>query len=80
MSLSEKKTHLNLNFRRIYAETIYCEFKAAEDTFNSARNVIKQLEERNSLPNLAGLYANFSTLYFHRSEYDEVRLDTLTVF
>ncbi|RZC41387.1 amyloid protein-binding protein 2 [Asbolus verrucosus] len=57
--------------KRIFAETIYCEFKAAENTFNSAKKVIKQLEELNAVPNLAGLYANFSTLYFHRSEYDE---------
>jgi hypothetical protein len=68
------KKCLECYHKRIYAETIYCEFKAAENTFNSAQKVIKQLNKLDALPNLAGLYANFSTLYFHRSEYDEVKV------
>ncbi|KAJ8935248.1 hypothetical protein NQ314_012923 [Rhamnusium bicolor] len=63
---------LDCYHKRIYAEAIYCEFKAAEATFISAQSTIKELEKLNSVPNLAGLYTNFSLLYFIRSEYDEV--------
>lgn len=59
-------------FRRIYAEAIYCDFENATETFESAEEVVRELEALGALPNLAGLYSNFSFLYFVRSEYDEV--------
>lgn len=59
-------------FRRIHAEAIFCLFKEAESTFHLAQSVINELSQMNALPNVAGLYANFSTLYYIRSEYDEV--------
>ncbi|VEN53775.1 unnamed protein product [Callosobruchus maculatus] len=62
---------LDCYHKRIYAETTYCEFKEAEKTYNSTLEVIKELEALDALPNLAGLYANFSYLHFIRSEYEE---------
>lgn len=52
---------------------MYCLFKEAETTFELAQAVVEELEKLHSVPNLAGLYANFSTLYYMKSEYDEVR-------
>lgn len=61
-----------LNCRRLHAEAVYCMFKAAEDTYENAHNTIEELKKLNFVPNLSGLYANISALYFIRSEYDEV--------
>ncbi|XP_072396043.1 amyloid protein-binding protein 2 [Diabrotica undecimpunctata] len=65
------KLMLDCYHKKIYAEAIYCEFEKAAETFAAANKVIAQLEEKNAVPNLAGLYANFSFLFFGRSEYDE---------
>ncbi|KAG5877040.1 hypothetical protein JTB14_006520 [Gonioctena quinquepunctata] len=62
---------LDCYHKRIYAESVYCDFDEAAQTFKSAQEVIRQLELLNAVPNLAGLYSNFSFLYFIRSEYDE---------
>lgn len=61
-------------FRRIHAEAVYCLFKEAEQTFELAQATVEELKKLDSVPNLAGLYANFSTLYYMKSEYEEVRL------
>uniref|UniRef100_A0A6P7GD56 Amyloid protein-binding protein 2 n=1 Tax=Diabrotica virgifera virgifera TaxID=50390 RepID=A0A6P7GD56_DIAVI len=65
------KLMLDCYHKKIYAEAIYCEFEKAAETFAAANKVIAELDEKNALPNLAGLYANFSFLFFGRSEYDE---------
>ncbi|CAG9862918.1 unnamed protein product [Phyllotreta striolata] len=65
------KMLLDCYHKRIYAETIYCEFEKAAETCKSSSEVIKELEALDALPNLAGLYANYSFLFFVRSEYDE---------
>ncbi|XP_074030648.1 protein interacting with APP tail-1 [Leptinotarsa decemlineata] len=62
---------LDCYHKRIYAESVYCEFDQAAETFKSAQEVVRQLELFNYVPNLAGLYSNYSFLYFLRSEYDE---------
>ncbi|CAG9812544.1 unnamed protein product [Phaedon cochleariae] len=62
---------LDCYHKRIYAESVYCEFEKAANTFRSAQKIITELERFNAVPNLAGLYSNFSLLYFTRSEYDE---------
>lgn len=64
------KKLLDCYYKRIYAEAIFCEFEEAKVTFKSAQNVIEELKKLNDLPNLAGIYANFSLLFFMRSEYD----------
>lgn len=53
------------------AEAIFCLFKDADRTFELAQETVEELKKLDSLPNLAGLYANFSTLYYMKSEYDE---------
>lgn len=40
---------------------------------NSILTVLKELESQNALPNLSGLYAHFATMYFLKSEYEQVR-------
>lgn len=39
---------------------------------NSMLLVLKQLEQQNAVPNLSGVYANFATMYFLKSEYEQV--------
>lgn len=52
------------------AQAYFCKFKEAQETFNVANDIVEKLRDLNVLPNLAGLYTNFSLLYFMRSEYD----------
>ncbi|GJQ70069.1 putative amyloid protein-binding protein, partial [Trypoxylus dichotomus] len=71
----ELNTHLLLKlldcyYKRIYVECYYCITKA-EETMNSILAVIKQLQQHSAVPNLSGLYANFATMYFLRSEYEQ---------
>lgn len=33
---------------------------------------LEKLEQQKTLPNLAGIYAHFATMYFLKSEYEEV--------
>lgn len=58
-------------YRRIHAEAIFCLFKDADWTFQLAQATVDELKKLDSVPNLAGLYANYSTLYYMKSEYDE---------
>ncbi|CAH1990896.1 unnamed protein product [Acanthoscelides obtectus] len=62
---------LDCYHKRIYAEATYCEFKEAAETFNSTVAIIEELKALDALPNLAGLYSNFSYLHFIRSEYEK---------
>lgn len=57
--------------RRVQAEAIFCLFKDADRTFELAQSTVEELKMLDSVPNLAGLYANFSTLYYMKSEYEE---------
>ncbi|XP_030754199.1 amyloid protein-binding protein 2 [Sitophilus oryzae] len=56
---------------KIYAESLYCKFNTAKSTMKAAQDVVKKLEDLESVPNLAVLYSNFSAFYFLCSEYDE---------
>jgi hypothetical protein len=47
-------------------------FDQASDTYRKASALVEQMANLNQTPNLAGLYAEFSVLYFFRSQYDEV--------
>lgn len=58
--------------RRIYVESQFCLFQKAELTYKLTNSTIEKLKKLNALPNLAGVYANYSTYYFARSEYDDV--------
>lgn len=60
-----------MSFRRIHAEAIFCLFKDADKTFQLAQATVEELKKVDNVPNLAGLYANFSTLYYMKSEYDK---------
>ncbi|KAF5293748.1 hypothetical protein FQA39_LY03233 [Lamprigera yunnana] len=62
---------LDCYHKRLHAESVFCMFKCAEDTFEVALQTREELEKLNAVPNLAGLYANISALFFVRSEYDE---------
>jgi len=59
-------------FRLLHAQTVYCLFDQASDTYHKASALVEQMANINQAPNLAGLYAEFSVLYFFRSQYDEV--------
>ncbi|KAB0793914.1 hypothetical protein PPYR_13534 [Photinus pyralis] len=62
---------LDCYHKRLHAESVYCMFKCAEDTFERILSTKDELQKLNAVPNLAGLYANISALFFARSEYDE---------
>jgi hypothetical protein len=47
-------------------------FDQASETYHKASALVEQMANINQAPNLAGLYAEFSVLYFFRSQYDEV--------
>ncbi|KAK9737427.1 hypothetical protein QE152_g10727 [Popillia japonica] len=61
---------LDCYYKRIYVECYYC-ITNAEETMNSMLLVLKQLEQQNAVPNLSGVYANFATMYFLKSEYEQ---------
>ncbi|XP_050304147.1 amyloid protein-binding protein 2 [Anthonomus grandis grandis] len=56
---------------KLNAESLYCEFSKAAQTFNEAQNIIRKLEEIHLVPSLAGVYCTFSTYHFVRSNFDE---------
>lgn len=58
-------------FRLLHVQAIYCMFTQATLTFNMAVTTIELLKEADELPNLAGLYTEFSLLLFIRCEYDK---------
>lgn len=63
--------HMNIICRLLHVQAIYCMFTPATKTFNLANDTIELLKKADELPNLAGLYTEFSLLFFIRSEYDK---------
>jgi hypothetical protein len=53
-------------------QTVYCRFPEAEATYQSAVSLVEKLKAEGEVSNLAGLYTEFSVLYFFRSQYNEV--------
>ncbi|XP_072757625.1 amyloid protein-binding protein 2 [Anoplolepis gracilipes] len=62
---------LNCCHKLLHAQAAYCAFDNAAETHQLAKDMIKQLEDANyHTINHAALYAEFSVLFFIRSEYD----------
>ncbi|XP_059482685.1 amyloid protein-binding protein 2 [Neocloeon triangulifer] len=62
---------LEVLHKLLHAQTVYSLFEQASGTHHKASDLVKQMASVNQAPNLAGLYAEFSVLYFFRSQYDE---------
>lgn len=59
-------------FRLLHAQAAYCAFRAAAKTYALAISTITKLENAGySIANHAALYAEFSVLFYIRSEYDK---------
>ncbi|KAF7286114.1 hypothetical protein GWI33_007761 [Rhynchophorus ferrugineus] len=56
---------------KLYAESHYCKFTAAKDTYKAAHEVIQKLQDLKAVPHLSVIYANFSMYHFLCSEYNE---------
>lgn len=55
----------------LHVQTVYCRFPEADATFQAAVSLVDKMRALGDVPNLAGLYAEFSVLYFFRSQYNE---------
>ncbi|XP_046396092.1 amyloid protein-binding protein 2 isoform X2 [Ischnura elegans] len=62
---------LECSHKLLHVQTAFCHFDEADETHNYALNILKCLQDAGEEANLAGLYAEFSVLYFIRSQYDE---------
>uniref|UniRef100_T1JC70 Uncharacterized protein n=1 Tax=Strigamia maritima TaxID=126957 RepID=T1JC70_STRMM len=55
----------------LHAQNAYCKFTEANKTYEDANIFVKKLQDKGQKPNLAGLYAEFSSLFFVKSYYDD---------
>ncbi|XP_071442757.1 amyloid protein-binding protein 2 isoform X2 [Hetaerina americana] len=62
---------LECSHKLLHVQTAFCHFDEADKTHHYALNILKCLQDAGEEANLAGLYAEFSVLYFIRSQYDE---------
>ncbi|CAB3387397.1 Hypothetical predicted protein [Cloeon dipterum] len=66
-----ERLQLEVLHKLLHAQTVYCLFEQAQSTYFKASLLVDSLRAKQQVPNLAGLYAEFSVLYFFRSQYDE---------
>ncbi|GAB6030181.1 Amyloid protein-binding protein 2 [Chamberlinius hualienensis] len=62
---------LDCYIRLLHARNVYCKFSEAESTFLESKCSVEQMVTDGCLPNLAGLYAEYSLHFFIKSHYDE---------
>ena len=79
MHISEKNeqnktfnNNWNFYYRLLHAQASYCSFVKAAETYELALSTIQKLNTAGYTDvNHAALYAEFSVLFFIRSEYDQ---------
>lgn len=58
-------------WRLLHVRNAFCKFEEAEETFVLAQTLIDQIKSSGQRINFSGIYAEFSTLFFSRSNYKE---------
>ncbi|KAG8231737.1 hypothetical protein J437_LFUL012015 [Ladona fulva] len=62
---------LECSHKLLHVQTAFCHFDEADETHHYALSILQRLQDAGEEANLAGLYAEFSALYFIRSQFDE---------